>query len=80
MVITGFNLGVWVMVDKESKIGVIGVGGIHHVAFDVLDESDLEEMVDHLNLQMRPPLVLSIRFHAFMYFRTQIISCLRLQR
>ena len=58
------------MVDKESKISVIGVGGIHHVAFGVLDESDLEEMIDHLNLHNRPhPGIINRDFMHSLYFR-----------
>ena len=65
-----FQHRVQVMVDKESKISVIGVGGIHHVAFGVLDESDLEEMVDHLNLQNRPHSgIINRDFMHSLYFR-----------
>ncbi|MGQ7354855.1 VOC family protein [Streptococcus suis] len=65
-----FQHRVQVIVDKESKISVIGVGGIHHVAFGVLDESDLEEMVDHLNLQNRPHSgIINRDFMHSLYFR-----------
>lgn len=65
-----FQHRVQVMVDKESKISVIGVGGIHHVAFGVLDESDLEEMVDHLNLHNRPHSgIINRDFMHSLYFR-----------
>ncbi|BCP63798.1 putative ring-cleaving dioxygenase MhqA [Streptococcus parasuis] len=65
-----FQHRVQVIVDKESKISVIGVGGIHHIAFGVLDESDLEEMVDHLNLQNRPHSgIINRDFMHSLYFR-----------
>ncbi|UUM58192.1 hypothetical protein [Streptococcus suis] len=59
-----------VIVDQVSKISVIGVGAIHHVAFGVLDTLDLEDMVHTLDLLNRPHSgIINRDFMHSLYFR-----------
>ncbi len=37
-----FQHRLYLILDQESPISVMGVGAIHHIAFGVLDESDLK--------------------------------------
>lgn len=65
-----FQHRVQVIVDQVSKISVIGVGAIHHVAFGVLDTLDLEDMVHTLDLLNRPHSgIINRDFMHSLYFR-----------
>lgn len=65
-----FQHRVQIIVDQVSKISVIGVGAIHHVAFGVLDTSDLEDMVHALDLANRPHSgIVNRDFMHSLYFR-----------
>lgn len=65
-----FQHRVQIIVDQVSKISVIGVGAIHHVAFGVLDTLDLEDMVHTLDLLNRPHSgIINRDFMHSLYFR-----------
>lgn len=65
-----FQHRVQVIVDQVSKISVIGVGAIHHVAFGVLDTLDLDDMVHTLDLLNRPHSgIINRDFMHSLYFR-----------
>lgn len=58
------------ILDQESPISVLGVGAIHHIAFGVLDESDLEDLISRLNLINRPHSgIINRDFIHSLYFR-----------
>ncbi len=75
-----FQHRLYLILDQESPISVMGVGAIHHIAFGVLDESDLEDLISRLNLINRPHSgIINRDFMHSLYFERPIISCLKLR-
>lgn len=65
-----FQHRLYLILDQESPISVMGVGAIHHIAFGVLDESDLEDLISRLNLINRPHSgIINRDFIHSLYFR-----------
>ncbi len=65
-----FQHRLYLILDQESPISVMGVGSIHHIAFGVLDESDLEDLISRLNLFNRPHSgIINRDFMHSLYFR-----------
>lgn len=65
-----FQHRLYLILDQESPISVLGVGAIHHIAFGVLDESDLEDLISRLNLINRPHSgIINRDFIHSLYFR-----------
>ncbi|HEM2809164.1 TPA: VOC family protein [Streptococcus suis] len=65
-----FQHRLYLILDQESPISVMGVGAIHHIAFGVLDESDLEDLISRLNLINRPHSgIINRDFMHSLYFR-----------
>ncbi|WP_261307654.1 hypothetical protein [Streptococcus suis] len=65
-----FQHRLYLILDQESPISVLGVRAIHHIAFGVLDESDLEDLISRLNLINRPHSgIINRDFIHSLYFR-----------
>ncbi|HEP1819266.1 TPA: VOC family protein [Streptococcus suis] len=65
-----FQHRLYLILDQDSPISVMGVGAIHHIAFGVLDESDLEDLISRLNLVNRPHSgIINRDFMHSLYFR-----------